>query len=203
MIYLSKVVLNLRNRRVQKELVNIYELHRTLLSAFPDRIAGGLGRVLFRVERFDGDTVDVLVQSESRPDWQKFNDDPSYLVGLPATKELEPSFREGQRLLFRLRANPTVKREGKRLGHYRMEDQIAWFNRKAGSHGFTVEHVLVAPERAIEGKKGPAAMKFSSALFEGVIRVTDPVKFREAIETGIGSAKGFGFGLLSVAPAKV
>ena len=42
--------------------------------------------------------------------------------------------------------------------------------------------------------------EFSAALFDGTLTVTDADKFAAAIENGIGKAKGFGFGLLSVAP---
>ena len=42
--------------------------------------------------------------------------------------------------------------------------------------------------------------EFSAALFEGELTVTDANKFADAIANGIGKAKGFGFGLLSVAP---
>ena len=37
--------------------------------------------------------------------------------------------------------------------------------------------------------------------FEGELVVTDPTRFAETLKNGIGSAKGFGFGLLSVARA--
>ena len=42
--------------------------------------------------------------------------------------------------------------------------------------------------------------EFSAALFNGILRVTDAGKFADAVANGIGPAKGFGFGLLSVAP---
>ena len=44
--------------------------------------------------------------------------------------------------------------------------------------------------------------EFSAALFDGTLTVTDANRFADAIANGIGKAKGFGFGLLSVAPAK-
>jgi hypothetical protein len=34
------------------------------------------------------------------------------------------------------------------------------------------------------------------------LQVADPARLAETVETGIGSAKGFGFGLLSLAPAQ-
>jgi CRISPR system Cascade subunit CasE len=43
--------------------------------------------------------------------------------------------------------------------------------------------------------------QFSAARFEGVLRVSDADAFTHAVENGIGKARGFGFGLLSVAPA--
>ena len=45
-------------------------------------------------------------------------------------------------------------------------------------------------------------ISFFGVLFEGMLRVDEPEKFLKSVESGIGSAKGFGFGLLSVAPAK-
>ena len=45
-------------------------------------------------------------------------------------------------------------------------------------------------------------VRFLSVRFEGLLQVSDPDRFVGAIRSGIGSAKGFGFGLLSVAPAQ-
>jgi len=43
-------------------------------------------------------------------------------------------------------------------------------------------------------------LTFDVAHYEGRLRVTDPVRLAETIETGIGRGKAFGLGLLSVAP---
>lgn len=48
-------------------------------------------------------------------------------------------------------------------------------------------------------KKGQAAYH-GGVQFRGILEVTDPVKFIETYQSGIGSAKGFGFGLLLLAP---
>lgn len=45
--------------------------------------------------------------------------------------------------------------------------------------------------------------RFLAVRFDGLLEVTDPGKFLETLRAGIGSAKGFGFGLLSLAPAAV
>jgi CRISPR system Cascade subunit CasE len=45
-------------------------------------------------------------------------------------------------------------------------------------------------------------MRFVSAQFDGILQVVDVDKMHAAIANGIGSAKGFGFGLLSLAPVR-
>lgn len=44
-------------------------------------------------------------------------------------------------------------------------------------------------------------MQWWSALFEGTFRVRNPAALRSLLESGIGPAKAFGFGLLSIRPA--
>lgn len=49
------------------------------------------------------------------------------------------------------------------------------------------------------GRKKGGRVRLFAAHFDGILHVTDPDLFRTAIVEGIGPAKGFGFGLLSVA----
>lgn len=44
------------------------------------------------------------------------------------------------------------------------------------------------------------AMKFRSALIEGELKVMDPQDFLRLVAEGVGAAKAFGFGLLSLSP---
>jgi CRISPR system Cascade subunit CasE len=50
-----------------------------------------------------------------------------------------------------------------------------------------------------DGKNGYTDERFFAVRYDGLLEVTDPVKFLETLRAGIGSAKGFGFGLLSLA----
>ena len=45
--------------------------------------------------------------------------------------------------------------------------------------------------------------RLRSARYEGILEVTNPDHFRRTLLRGIGPAKAFGFGLLSIAPARV
>jgi CRISPR system Cascade subunit CasE len=231
---LSRLVLNPRSREVIRDLSDCQEMHRTILSAFPQ--ASGPARaefgVLFRIDHPRDGTPALLVQSRERPDWSKLP--PSYLA-----KPLEPadvkdvseayaSLKSGATLRFRLRANPTrridtksgpdgKRRNGKRVELKTDAQQFEWLDRKGAVHGFEVlsvrasngiPNVRVNDEGKSRGHRanGTAREKnpltFASVLFEGVLRVTDSDAFRLALEQGIGPAKAYGFGMLSVAPAE-
>jgi CRISPR system Cascade subunit CasE len=150
----------------------------------------------------------LLVQSEQQPNWD-------WLAGLsrylwpdcgsnPALKAFDPSFSSGQRFYFRLRANPTVKRNNKRWGLYQEVQQRNWLARKAEQSGFALLGMIVTAEGRVGGKIHRSTgeshnLNLLAVRFEGLLQVTDPVNFLETLRQGIGSGKGLGFGLLSLA----
>lgn len=48
---------------------------------------------------------------------------------------------------------------------------------------------------------GGRMLIFGSLEFAGTLRVVDPVPFLAALGAGFGAARGFGFGLMQIAPA--
>jgi CRISPR system Cascade subunit CasE len=207
-MYLSLLKLNPRSRRAMTEVSRPYELHRSIMRAFPYNKGGDLGRVLFRLDT-DHNTgnITVLVQSRDKPDWTAMNSTGDFLVEQPRCKSFEPPVSSGMLLYFRLRTNPSVKRDGKRLGIIKEEEQATWLRRKARENGFEVLSLTVIPEGIVRDSMADqtgARHKLSllSTRFEGILRVTDSQAFRQALEKGIGSAKGLGFGLLSIAPVR-
>jgi CRISPR system Cascade subunit CasE len=207
-MYLTLLKLNPRSRRAMTEVSRPYELHRSIMTAFPNSRDNGLGRVLFRldIDRKSGD-IAVLVQSRGKPDWTAMNKTGDFLREPPQCKSFEPSIFRGTVLYFRLRSNPSVKRNGKRLGIIKEEEQITWLRRKAKESGFEILSLTVVPEGMARDSMTDRAglrhdMSLFSARFEGILKVTDPKAFYGALEKGIGSAKGLGFGLLSIAPIR-
>ena len=79
--------------------------------------------------------------------------------------------------------------------------QRAWLDRKAERAGFRVLDCRVSDRGFQVSRKGDGAppLRHLCVDFEGVLQVTDPDRFLAAMRSGIGSAKGFGFGLLSIA----
>ncbi len=218
-MYLSRLILDPRSRQVRSEVGRLYELHRTLMRAFPGETEGGPGRVLFRLEPPAGPEqagLILLVQSDKAPDWTFITDLPGYLLpgpaDNPACRSFEPVFTPGQLLHFRLRANPTKRllrddpegglKKGKRVGLYTEEAQLAWLGRKAESGGFAVLEARVLAEDSVGGKtRERHDLNLLAVRFDGQLRVTDPDRFLETLAGGIGSGKGLGFGLLSLARA--
>jgi CRISPR system Cascade subunit CasE len=215
-MYLSRLILNPRSRAAQRELANPYELHRTLMRAYPEDLPDS-ERVLFRTETDPRSGVPtVLVQSQTEPDWSDLTTWQDYLLpepqwppavfSNPATKEFDLPLQRGQRLAFRLRANPTVKREGSRHGLYKEEDQRAWLARKGRRGGFDVLRLTVIKEGNayawIRRNGNTRKLTHFAVRFDGVLEVIEPHVLRETVADGIGPAKGFGFGLLSLAPAR-
>lgn len=214
-MYLSRLILNPRSRQVQRELARPYEMHRTILRAYPEKLAEQDERVLFRVDAHPRTgNLQLLVQSHLRPDWSWLAETSGYLDPRaggenPALKEFNLHLRAGQVLAFRLRANPTQKlsrsltrglEKGKRVGLYKPEEQLAWLARKGEAHGFQL--VSATPQQQERLDDSIHQLKLLSVLFEGVLQVTDGTRLAEAVASGIGSGKAFGFGLLSLAPMR-
>lgn len=170
---------------------------------------------LYRIDRQAGRPL-VFTLSERPPE------DADGLWSI-TTKVFEPDLRVGDRLAFRLRANPTIRRKeaGAKAGErcdavydQRRQDKAAgvertvqevaqevgerWLARKGGDHGFQLRHVAVDGYEVHRFAKKGVTLSVATCDFEGVLEVTDVAVFREALRSGIGSAKGFGCGLLLV-----
>jgi CRISPR system Cascade subunit CasE len=218
-MYLSQLILDPRIRRARSEIANPYELHRTMLKAFPNKDEGGPGRVLYRIDqpsRAQGPELTLLVQSEKEPDWRKLDNPPGYRLpdGANNPKRFNPVFQPGQQLYFRLRANPTKRavqhdadsKKRPRLGLYKEEEQRDWLTRKANEGGFAVLSLNIAGEGKQRGvirhpNEEPHNLTCLAVRFDGLLQVTDPEQFLKTLQNGIGSGKGLGFGLLSLARA--
>jgi CRISPR system Cascade subunit CasE len=160
------------------------------------------------------------MQSRSLPDWSAVSSNGWLLkqdppIDLKQRLKLD-SLEPGGKFRFRLRANPSIKRNGKRIGLFRREEQEAWLMRMAKLHGFslplipcgdfyqqTMEKpaVSVAQEQMLTGKQHKGnVIRVYSALFDGVLMVREPSLFTAALQNGVGHGKVMGLGMLSVIP---
>lgn len=209
-MHLSRLKLDPLRRSTHELCLSPYLLHHAAFRAFPDESDGGPDRVRYRLDVDHQGNTNLLVQSEKEPDWDKAALLKQCLLEPAACRQFSPEFRSGKTLYFQLRANPTVKKqtEGKkngfRLGLFGKEDQLTWFRNKAEEGGFALVNCRVTLEGIVHDKKGSDDKKLShyAVRFEGILEVNDPEAFLKTLECGIGPAKGFGFGLLSIAPVR-
>jgi CRISPR system Cascade subunit CasE len=175
MSYLSRLILDPLRRPVRRDLGDAYQLHRTILRAFPQVPEGASARehfgLLYRAEPYDRqpNLIRVLVQSALAPDWSELPD--QYLGPSPderpnpAVRVIDEAYEQianGMQLTFRLRANPTKRIgannteqgeqwRGKRVELRRENEQLDWLARKGAAGGFRLLGVRTQPEvRAVQ-----------------------------------------------------
>jgi CRISPR system Cascade subunit CasE len=184
---------------------------------------------LFRVDHKPGGRVVVLIQSAVSPDWEyAFQNAGCLLAAPPEVKRYDLRFTNGQSLRFRLVANPTNKlkktnptaldgREdipGKlkrnklttRVPLFDEGDQALWLERKFFESAKLIK-VCVESKNPVSfqkrDKKADKTLhcKITTVTFSGVLKVTDASKLSNLAAKGVGPAKAFGCGLLSLARA--
>jgi CRISPR system Cascade subunit CasE len=190
---------------------NPYQLHQVLWRLFPGQEQSPKRDFLFRVEQAqNGVGYNILLQSFLQP--QTGEQSPLIL----AKREYMLNVPNGQRLRFRLRANPikaikdvskgTVDKKGKiftktvRVPLLHEEQQRDWLERKLRNIA-QLDSLIVQPEPVLYFRKAKEnrSGKIQTVLFDGILKVTDAEEFNNQASFGIGPAKAFGCGLLSIA----
>lgn len=202
-MFLSQLNLKCMDRGAMKALTDVYRLHQLVMKGFA--AYPSTDRVLYRVEPEERNgQMAVLVQSLQTPDWSCFADGYRSVISA-RVKEFTTVFKAGYRYNFRLRANPVVTRNGKRHGLIRDESLLEWLGKKEEKIGVRFCSMSVIDEGYATGTKGYEDKKYRMSLkiarFEGALEVVDPALFQEVFASGIGPAKAFGCGLLSLARA--
>lgn len=188
-MFLAKI--DITDRRL---LTDFYAMHRFIYNLYPhgkkkvNRADPQAAAILYRLEK--GPAPYVLVQSRVAPMWGDI-------------KEFEPNLRQGNRYWFRLRANATRKNEqGKRVAVHPVEEQMEWLALRTEARGFSCTQVNIIERPGVTyAEKDPtlADIAINPVVFEGLLRVDNPDLFGQTLTCGLGSAKGFGCGLISLA----
>jgi len=203
-------------------LRNPVAIHRRVMRAFPEIDQSSPRQALQVLWRLDAETgadrrPSLLVQSRDPGSWE--TPDNRWATSIE-TKEIDAvldKLRDGQRCRFLLRANATRKiatkasqdgrhHNGQRVPIRSVEGALEWLKRKGQSAGFELAEedgvplVRVDSEPKQTGKRDGAIVTVEATRFEGELVVTDVGKLIESIRSGIGPAKAYGCGLLSVVP---
>jgi CRISPR system Cascade subunit CasE len=105
---------------------------------------------------------------------------------------------------------------GKRVPHVTVSQQIEWLTRRSETAGFrilpspaflpgTTEHApqLQLVDRTVtkfRKESGKRQVEITQATFVGALEVTDPEALRKVLCLGVGHARAYGCGLLTLAP---
>lgn len=183
-----------------------YAWHKRIWEAFPGKPKDKRD-FLTRLDD-TGDHFRLLILSPdppTRPDWCPSDQWQS--------KTINDDFFNHPTYQFSLLANPTVcrvvrdengnrKKNGRREAIVKREELIAWLQRKAEQHGFSIDpdSLKTVPRPRQQFLKKGSAGTHTATEFNGLLKVTNTTAFKQAATQGIGSAKAFGFGMLCLSP---
>ena len=219
-MYLSRMHLNPRRRGTRLLVGNPQTVHAAVMSSFHPT-AHGEGRVLWRMDR-DGDHLALYILSPTAPSFEHIQEQAGW--SNQESWDVRPYGRVldritlGQEYSFRLVANPSrivTGEDGKkrRFAHVTVDQQLGWLTDRASSLGVEfidaggvfddekrVPAVAVTSREISRFQRKGATVTVSRSQFDGAIRVTDVDALRNTLTNGVGKAKAYGCGLLTLAP---
>lgn len=228
-MYLTRFRVNTQRVTARRLLSSPQMLHAAVLSSFaepPQQSADG-PRVLWRLDRNNSTETHLFIVSPDQPDLTHLVEQ----AGWPATGrwqafEYTPFLSQlgkGDQWAFRLTANPvhSVRRADghptKVTAHVTPRHQMQWLLDRQEKAGFTivekpqerrlmegdVHELIIHNRRQLAfNKKGNAhPVSLATATFDGKLEVTDPDALRRTLTCGLGRAKAYGCGLMTLAAA--
>ncbi|TQN31180.1 CRISPR system Cascade subunit CasE [Haloactinospora alba] len=194
--------------------------------------SSGEGRVLWRVDRGAKAKAFLYVVSQERPDYTHLVEQAGWptLEGGWETSDYTPFLEKltaGDVWAFRLTANPVHKvrtcdgqEDTKTTPHITQHHQAEWLLQRQEKAGFRVvrkaagdphpdgegeRELLVHDQRRLEFRKkrgDKSSVSLSAVTFDGRLEVTDPETLRRTLIHGLGRAKAYGCGLMTLAPSE-
>ena len=203
-MFLSRIEIPVHRQRAKQLISSPYRIHGAVGQA-----VAAPGRTLWRIDEVPGhdDMLWLYIMSHVRPDlpliaaqtdemdlcsWETKNYS-SFLANL----------REGQKWCFRLKGNPTWKHGSARHAHTSETDQLRWLTERAEKHGFICDDVILSHRRTETFTRKGTKLSVVTVRYEGILEVRDADTLRNTLTTGIGGARAFGCGLLTLAPLRI
>lgn len=203
--WLTRLTLDVHNRRIRKMLADGPSQHRYLMRLVADdlgdqpRHTAGL---LYRIENIDT-TATVLVQSTTPPLVEHLATDGLLTSQIRPLAPLLDGIDVGRSIKYRIVANPTKRwgnsapdpRQRGKLHVLRGPQAEEWWAKRAHDNGLDIQSAQWGPRPDVPVNRGQHA----TAQFDGLATIRDAAAVHEAILTGIGRARSYGCGMLSIA----
>ena len=224
MNWLARLDVDMEAVRSEGIFNDIYSWHKGLWKCFPGE-PDAKRDFLTRIDLFEGAfRFWVMAKREPvRPNWCPPD-------GF-ALKKISPSFLTHQYYAFDLQANPVrtiaqrdSRKSGKRVPLVEDDQLKAWLIKRGNIRcredktgddvpgGFRIVEerpIEISPMveshfRKIDRRNGKIHAAYHGGVqFRGVLEITDQNAFIQTYQSGIGSAKSFGFGLFLLAPIQL
>ena len=205
MTHLALLTMNPRSRAARRDMTDPASMHRTLMSLFPQAqsdTARDEFAVLWRIEQ--GDTPTVLLQAAHEPDFAS-------LPSKYATHDLKPlnphlaSLTDGGIVYYRAVLNPTRSSRMHATNRQHVipsADRAGWWKSRATSAGLTLlDKPRLTGQQARHINRNGTRFPVYSFRVDGTAKIEDADALRDTITSGVGRAKTWGCGLLTVARA--
>lgn len=217
-MYITSFDIDTSRRNAKLLLSSRQRMHAAIMHACSSKTHDETQRVLWRLDSWPKRTT-LIMLSPHEPNMQNLQEQAGWLErGSSNWKTLNydpvlQKINDGDIYGFRLTANPThtafVEKTGRkqRLGHVTVKQQIDWLLSKAERIGvsFSIggEPRVELVERDIHSfTRAHNKVTLSVATFQGTLEICDKNAFSQAVSQGIGPAKAYGCGLLTIAPFK-
>jgi CRISPR system Cascade subunit CasE len=227
-MYLSQMPLNPQRRSTRELVASPQRLHAAVLSGFLPA-AAQRGRVLWRLDADTRHDLNLYVVSSEVPSFDALVEQAGWTSN-PVWRTADYDrflgrLEAGQRWVFRVVVNPVRsvrsdgggsggpdrRARGRRVPLVKETDQREWLESRSAGLGFALApgasgglNLSVTRsqrnrfERHSDGESRPVTVQ--SAQYDGVLEIADVEAMRRTLVAGVGSAKGYGCGLMTLAP---
>lgn len=217
-MHFTHLQLNPNRQATRRWVSSPQRLHAAVLGAFPPGRTGG--RVLWRLDTDDHTALDLYLVSKATPSPEGILEQGGWSSTISwrsaAYEGLLERLKARQQWVFRLLANPTksirtdTKDRGKRIPLVRLDDQVKWLEARQEQCGFALTpgahhdfNLKLSNRGSRRFTRHTGAQRRTVTIemvqFDGVLEVRNPELLRQMLVSGIGSAKGYGCGLMTLA----
>ncbi|MGP1616436.1 type I-E CRISPR-associated protein Cas6/Cse3/CasE [Peptostreptococcus stomatis] len=209
-MYISRVEVDVKNRKKIKNLSHVAAYHSWVEDSFPkEKKLENRTRKLWRVDTLNNKTYLILV-SQEKPNFsclEKYG-----VEGTAESKQYDTflnSIKNGDRYRFRITLNPVISLSqgsgNKSLikPHVTIEYQRKYLIDRSIKNGFELdENEFSIVERGYENfyKSGQKKVRLVKATYEGILTVKSADLLKDVLTKGMGKKRAYGFGLMTVIP---
>ena len=151
----------------------------------------------------------ILILSQQKPNFSSFVEQFGYKDDVGESRDYQKIFeslKNGQKYRFRFCGNPvhSIKEKGdagrgRVVPHVTVAQQEEWFCKKSEAAGFSATQFSIIQRTIRKFNRKGKLVTLHIAVYEGILQINDVEIFRKAIISGVGRAKSYGCGLLTLA----